>query len=117
MDTLRKLSSLVLTYQNLIYYSYSSVAPHKELLENVLWYCCCGEAEFHKSKYDYFIHKNKKDGKAVRYDHRTKCGGCLKIATPSTTNLRSRKLIKQIRQSMNEKYKNSYVKSTPASEV
>ncbi|WP_080781570.1 PCYCGC motif-containing (lipo)protein [Priestia megaterium] len=106
-----------LFYHQLHSYSYSSAAPNKELLENVPCYCGCGEAEVHKSNYDCFIHENKKDGKAVRDNHRTKCGGCLEIATQSTFDLRSSKLIKQIRQSIDEKYKNSYAKPTPASEV
>ncbi|MBY0029759.1 hypothetical protein H7K20_21990 [Priestia aryabhattai] len=80
-------------------------------------YCGCGEAEGHKSNYDCFIHENKEDGKAVRDDHRTKCEVCLEIATKSMSDLRSSKLIKQIRQSIDEKYKNSYAKPTPAPKV
>jgi hypothetical protein len=96
---------------------YAAAAQNKELLENVPCYCGCGESAGHKNNYDCFIHENKKDGKVVWDDHGTKCGVCLEIAAQSVSDLKSGKSIKQIRQSIDEKYKSGYAKPTPTPEV
>ncbi len=62
-------------------------------------------------------HENKRDGKVVWDDHGTKCGVCLEIAAQSVSDLESGKSIKQIRQSIDEKYKSGYAKPTPTPEV
>ncbi|WP_268842857.1 PCYCGC motif-containing (lipo)protein (plasmid) [Priestia megaterium] len=92
---------------------YADAAQNKELLENIPCYCGCGESAGHKNNYDCFIYKNKEDGKVVWDDHGTKCGVCLEIAAQSVSDLKSGKSIKQIRQSIDEKYKSGYAKPTP----
>jgi len=96
---------------------YANAAQNKELLENIPCYCGCGESAGHKNNYDCFILENKKDGKVVWDDHGTKCGVCLEIAAQSVSDLESGKSIKQIRQSIDEKYKSGYAKPTPTPEI
>ncbi|MEH7342255.1 PCYCGC motif-containing (lipo)protein [Priestia megaterium] len=96
---------------------YANAAQNKELLENIRYYCGCGESTGDKNNYDCFIHENKRDGKVVWDDHGTKCGVCLEIAAQSVPDLESGKSIKQIRQSIDEKYKSGYAKPTPTPEV
>ncbi|MET1122214.1 PCYCGC motif-containing (lipo)protein [Priestia megaterium] len=96
---------------------YATAAQNKELLENIPCYCGCGESAGHKNNYDCFIQENKKDGRVVWDDHGTKCGVCLEIAAQSVSDLKSGKSIKQIRQSIDEKYKSGYAKPTPTPEV
>ncbi|WP_416435473.1 PCYCGC motif-containing (lipo)protein [Priestia megaterium] len=96
---------------------YANAAQNKELLENIPCYCGCGESAGHRNNYDGFIHENIRDGKAIWDDHGTKCGVCLEIAAQSVSDLESGKLIKQIRQSIDEKYKSGYAKPTPTPEV
>ena len=96
---------------------YANAAQNKELLEKIPCYCGCGESAGHKNNYDCFIHENKEDGKVVWDDHGTKCGVCLEIAAQSVSDLKSGKSIKQIRQTIDEKYKSGYAKPTPTPEV
>jgi len=96
---------------------YANAAQHKELLENIPCYCGCDESAGHRNNYDCFIHENKRDGKVIWDDHGTKCGVCLEIAAQSVSDLESGKSIKQIRQSIDEKYKSGYAKPTPTPEV
>nr|WP_274605474.1 PCYCGC motif-containing (lipo)protein [Priestia megaterium] len=96
---------------------YANATQNKELLENIPYYCGCGESTGDKNNYDCFIHENKRDGKVVWDDHGTKCGVCLEIAAQSVPDLESGKSIKQIRQSIDEKYKSGYAKPTPTPEV
>jgi Protein of unknown function with PCYCGC motif len=96
---------------------YVNAAQNKELLEKIPCYCGCGESAGHKNNYDCFIHENKEDGKVVWDDHGTKCGVCLEIAAQSISDLKAGKSIKQIRQSIDEKYKSGYAKPTPTPEV
>ncbi|WP_411736805.1 PCYCGC motif-containing (lipo)protein [Priestia megaterium] len=96
---------------------YVNAAQNKELLEKIPCYCGCGESAGHKNNYDCFIHENKEDGKVVWDDHGTKCGVCLEIAVQSVSDLKAGKSIKQIRQSIDEKYKSGYAKPTPTPEV
>ncbi len=96
---------------------YANAAQNKELLENIPYYCGCGESTGDKNNYDCFIHENKRDGKVVWDNHGTKCGVCLEIAAQSVPDLESGKSIKQICQSIDEKYKSGYAKPTPTPEV
>ncbi|WP_242452853.1 PCYCGC domain-containing protein, partial [Priestia megaterium] len=73
---------------------YANAAQNKELLENIPYYCGCGESTGDKNNYDCFIHENKRDGKVVWDDHGTKCGVCLEIAAQSVSDLESGKSIK-----------------------
>ncbi|MFC3885174.1 PCYCGC motif-containing (lipo)protein [Bacillus songklensis] len=91
---------------------YQAAAQHQELLENIPCYCGCGESAGHTSNYDCFVHDNKENGAVVWDDHGTRCGVCLEIAAESITDYSKGKSIKEIRQNIDEKYKEGYAKPT-----
>ncbi|MBB5323110.1 hypothetical protein HNQ34_000187 [Anoxybacillus tepidamans] len=92
---------------------YQQVAKHQKLLENIPCYCGCGESAGHQNNYDCFVYENKKDGSIVWDNHATKCGVCLEIAAESITEYEQGKSMKEIRQTIDEKYKEGYAKPTP----
>nr|WP_041267750.1 PCYCGC motif-containing (lipo)protein [Geobacillus genomosp. 3] len=92
---------------------YQQAAEHRELLEQIPCYCGCGQSAGHKNNYDCFIYENKKDGAVVWDDHATKCGVCLEIAAESIAAYDQGKSVKDIRQMIDEKYKEGYAEPTP----
>ena len=96
---------------------YQAAANHQELLENLPCYCGCGESAGHTSNYDCFVYDNKENGAVVWDDHGTRCGVCLEIAAESIIDYSEGKSIKEIRQTIDEKYKEGYAKPTPTPEV
>ncbi|HWO96826.1 MAG TPA: PCYCGC motif-containing (lipo)protein [Bacillus sp. (in: firmicutes)] len=96
---------------------YQAAAKHQELLENIPCYCGCGESAGHTSNYDCFVYDNKENGAVVWDDHGTRCGVCLEIAAESIVDYSEGKSIKEIRQTIDAKYKEGYAKPTPTPEV
>lgn len=96
---------------------YRAVATHQELLEQIPCYCGCGDSVGHKDNYDCFIHDNKEDGRVVWDDHGTKCLVCLEIAAKSVTDYMGGKSVKDIRNEIDEKYKEGYANPTPTKEI
>ncbi|GIN23002.1 MAG TPA: hypothetical protein DEO65_14720 [Bacillus bacterium] len=96
---------------------YQAVALNKALLEKMPCYCGCGDSVGHKDNYDCFIHENKEDGRIVWDDHGTKCIVCLEIAAQSISDYQNGKPIKEIRNEIDEKYKEGYAEPTPTEEV
>ncbi|MCZ0755019.1 PCYCGC motif-containing (lipo)protein [Anoxybacillus sp. J5B_2022] len=92
---------------------YQQAAKHQKLLESIPCYCGCGESAGHQNNYDCFVYENKKDGSVVWDDHATKCGVCLEIAAESITEYEQGKSMKEIRQTIDEKYKEGYAEPTP----
>ncbi|SFA49724.1 Protein of unknown function with PCYCGC motif-containing protein [Parageobacillus thermantarcticus] len=92
---------------------YQQAAKHKDLLEYIPCYCGCGESANHQNNYDCFVHETRKDGSIVWDDHATKCGVCLEIAAESIASYEQGKSVKEIRQMIDEKYKEGYAKPTP----
>jgi hypothetical protein len=91
---------------------YSAAAKSKDLLESMPCYCGCGESANHKSNYDCFVAENKKDGSIVWDDHGTRCGVCLEIAAESVVQYNDGKSAKEIREYIDNKYKEGYAKPT-----
>ncbi|WP_044748216.1 PCYCGC motif-containing (lipo)protein [Bacillus alveayuensis] len=96
---------------------YQQVAKHKELLENIPCYCGCGDSAGHMSNYDCFVYENKADGSVTWDDHATKCGVCLEIAAESIYEYNNGKSVKEIRQIIDEKYKDGYAEPTPTPQL
>lgn len=96
---------------------YASVAEHQELLESIPCYCGCADSVGHRDNYDCFIHENKENGAVVWDDHGTKCGICLDIAAQSIQAYNDGKDIKEIRESVDEQYKEGYPEPTPTPKV
>ncbi|QQZ08355.1 PCYCGC motif-containing (lipo)protein [Heyndrickxia vini] len=91
---------------------YQAAASHQELLEHMPCYCGCGEMG-HQSNYDCFIQENKKNGAVVWDEHGVNCDVCLEIAAQSIVDYNKGKSMKEIRKSIDEKYKEGYAKPTP----
>ncbi|GMB07988.1 uncharacterized protein with PCYCGC motif [Thermolongibacillus altinsuensis] len=92
---------------------YQQAAQHQTLLEHIPCYCGCGESAGHQNNYDCFVYENKQDGSIVWDDHATKCGVCLEIAATSIREYKNGKSMKEIRQMIDETYKEGYAKPTP----
>jgi hypothetical protein len=96
---------------------YVAAAQHQELLENMPCYCGCGTSANHQNNYDCFIHENKENGAVVWDDHGTKCGVCLEIAAQAMADYNNGMTIKDIRQKIDDAYKEGYAKPTPTPSV
>ncbi|MDQ0217968.1 hypothetical protein ELQ35_00515 [Peribacillus cavernae] len=92
---------------------YAASAKHQELLESIPCYCGCSESAAHRNNYDCFIHENKKNGAIVWDDHGTKCEVCLVIAAESINQKNEGKSLEEIRQYIDDKYKEGYAEPTP----
>lgn len=92
---------------------YKAAAKSKDILESIPCYCGCGESADHKNNYDCFVAENKKDGSIVWDDHGTRCLACLEIAAESVVQYNSGKSPKEIREFIDNKYKEGYAKPTP----
>ena len=96
---------------------YLAVAQHQDLLEKIPCYCGCADSAQHKNNYDCFIFENKQSGEVVWDSHGTKCGVCLEIAADAINDLNQGKTVKEIRQSIDNKYKEGYPEPTATPEV
>jgi Protein of unknown function with PCYCGC motif len=92
---------------------YAEVPKYKDLLESMPCFCGCGESAGHKDNYDCFVSENKEDGKMVWDDHGTKCGTCLEIAAISMSASADGKTPVEIRNMIDEKYKEGFAEPTP----
>ncbi|QFT89293.1 hypothetical protein FIU87_11590 [Bacillus sp. THAF10] len=92
---------------------YSAAAKHEELLSQIPCYCGCGTSAGHKNSYDCFVHENKNDGSLVWDDHGTKCGVCLEIAATAVMDYSEGKSVKEIRDKIDDAYKEGYAEPTP----
>ncbi|MDP4551740.1 PCYCGC motif-containing (lipo)protein [Alkalihalobacillus macyae] len=91
---------------------YAEVAQHKDLLEHIPCYCGCGESAGHTSSYDCFI--NAEDNNGITWDdHGAKCGVCMDIAAQSISWLNEGQSVKEIRERIDEAYKEGYGTPTP----
>jgi len=96
---------------------YAAAAKHQTLLENIPCYCGCGEEANHQNNYDCFIFENKENGAVTWDDHGTKCSVCLEIAAQAVVDYSKGKSIEDIRQEIDDKYKEGYAPPTPTPQV
>ncbi|MFC7372851.1 PCYCGC motif-containing (lipo)protein [Fictibacillus iocasae] len=108
-----KLPAFLNGKQEVVSAVYKQVPAHKELLESMPCYCGCGESAGHKNNYDCFIAENKAGGEILWDDHGTRCGVCLEIAAVSMKQAAEGKSPLEIRQFIDETYKEGYAKPTP----
>lgn len=91
---------------------YQLVAAHPDVVKQIPCYCGCGSSVGHRSSFNCFIAEMKKD--AITWDsHGMKCGVCLDIAAESISLKQQGKSIKDIRQFIDQKYKDGYAPPTP----
>ncbi|MGM0835050.1 MAG: PCYCGC motif-containing (lipo)protein [Bacillota bacterium] len=92
---------------------YAAAAKHQEVLEHIPCYCGCGTSAGHKSSYQCFVHEVYEDGSLEWDDHGTRCGVCLEIAATAVVEYKDGKSIKEIREGIDEAYKEGYSSPTP----
>lgn len=92
---------------------YQIAGQSTEILEWIPCYCGCGESAGHKSNLNCFIQEKRKDGTIVWDDHGTRCLVCLEIAVQSAKMHKDGMSLKEIRQTIDETYKEGYAKPTP----
>ena len=97
---------------DLIRAAYQIAGQAPEVLEWIPCYCGCGESAGHKSNMNCFIQEVKEDGKIVWDDHGTRCNVCIEIAVNSVKMHKEGKSMKEIRQTIDDTYKDGYATPT-----
>lgn len=92
---------------------YQIAGQSTEILEWIPCYCGCGESAGHKSNLNCFIQEKREDGTIVWDDHGTRCLVCLEIAVQSAKMHKDGMSLKEIRQTIDDTYKEGYAKPTP----
>lgn len=92
---------------------YQIAGQSTEILEWMPCYCGCGESAGHKSNLNCFIEEKREDGSIVWDDHGTRCLVCLEIAVQSAKMHKDGMDLKEIRQTIDNNYKEGYAKPTP----
>lgn len=91
---------------------YANAPAHKELLKNIPCYCGCGESAGHQDNLQCFVHETRANGSIQWDSHGTTCDTCLNIASEAIGMENQGKTTKEIRQYIDEKYKQGYAKPT-----
>ncbi|MBG9792358.1 hypothetical protein ABD76_07545 [Paenibacillus dendritiformis] len=92
---------------------YKLAAANHELLASMPCYCGCGESAGHQNNLNCFVAEIEEDGAVVWDDHGTRCGVCLNIAVEAS-KLKSEGMSDiDIRNAIDEKYKEGYAEPTP----
>lgn len=97
---------------DLIRAAYQIAGQAPEVLEWMPCYCGCGESAGHTSNMNCFIQEVKEDGKIIWDDHGTRCNVCIEIAVNSVKMHQEGKSLKEIRQIIDENYKDGYAQPT-----
>ncbi|MGZ4112805.1 MAG: PCYCGC motif-containing (lipo)protein [Tumebacillaceae bacterium] len=93
--------------------AYQVAAKNLELLQSMPCYCGCGESVGHTSNASCFVKGKTSDGKIIWDDHGTKCDTCMEIAVTSAKMKQEGKTTLEIRNFIDNKYKEGYAKPTP----
>ncbi len=92
---------------------YTVAGNNAELLSWIPCYCGCGENAGHKSNKNCFIKEIKQNGEVVWDSHATTCVNCLEIAVKSASMQQNGKSPLEIRNYIDNTYKEGYAKPTP----
>lgn len=93
--------------------AYKIAAANRDLLKSIPCYCGCGESAGHQHNGNCFIKEEREDGSIVWDDHGTRCGVCMEIAVISSKLKQEGKSVKEIRQFIDNNYKEGYAEPTP----
>ncbi|CAJ1004578.1 MULTISPECIES: PCYCGC domain-containing protein [Brevibacillus] len=93
--------------------AYKIAAANRDLLKSIPCYCGCGESAGHQHNGNCFIKEEREDGSIVWDDHGTRCGVCMEIAIVSSKLKQEGKSVKEIRQFIDDTYKEGYAEPTP----
>ncbi|MBA4495764.1 PCYCGC motif-containing (lipo)protein [Paenactinomyces guangxiensis] len=92
---------------------YQLASKHRELIEWMPCYCGCGQSVDHRSNRDCFIKEVKENGNIVWDSHAVGCYNCQQIALESIQLKEKGKSALEIRQFIDNKYKEGYAEPTP----
>lgn len=92
---------------------YLTAAANSELLEWIPCYCGCGESAGHIHNGHCFFKEIRDDGVIVWDDHATRCYNCMEIAVYSAALKQEGMTTLEIRNWVDENYKEGYAKPTP----
>jgi len=91
---------------------YQVAGTATEVIEWMPCYCGCGESAGHGSNKNCFIDEIREDGSVVWDDHSTRCQVCLETAIESVMLTKDGKSLKEIRDVIDERYKEGYAEPT-----
>ncbi|MCG7343139.1 PCYCGC domain-containing protein [Sporosarcina sp. ACRSL] len=91
---------------------YQLAASAPDVLEYMPCYCGCGEIAGHGNNLNCFVDEIREDGSVVWDDHGTRCLVCLEIAVQSVQMKQEGKSMKEIRDFIDDKYKEGYAQPT-----
>ena len=91
---------------------YAMTVHEEDLLEHIPCYCGCGESARHRNVFDCFVHQKNDDGTVIWDNHGMKCGVCLDIAVESIGLKEQGASPSEIREAIDEKYKEGYATPT-----
>ncbi|MED1438010.1 PCYCGC motif-containing (lipo)protein [Aeribacillus composti] len=99
-------------YSENIQFIYQAAGKSTELLQWIPCYCGCGDHAGHRSSLNCFVKQVNQNGSVVWDDHGTRCNVCLEIAAVAIKMKQDGKTVKEIRQYIDEKYKEGYANPT-----
>lgn len=99
-------------YSENIQIIYQAAGKSTELLQWIPCYCGCGDHAGHRSSLNCFVKQVNQNGSVVWDDHGTRCNVCLEIAAEAIKMKQDGKTVKEIRQYIDEKYKEGYANPT-----
>ncbi|MDN4606414.1 PCYCGC motif-containing (lipo)protein [Sporosarcina highlanderae] len=91
---------------------YQVAASASDILEYMPCYCGCGESAGHGNNLNCFVDEIREDGSVIWDDHGTRCLVCLEIAVQSVQMKQEGKSMKEIREFIDEMYKEGYAEPT-----
>jgi hypothetical protein len=92
---------------------YKIAAQNHDLLSNIPCYCGCAESVGHTSNKSCFIREEKDSGKVIWDSHATTCVNCMEIALESASMKQNGSSALEIRNYIDNKYKEGYANPTP----
>jgi outer membrane murein-binding lipoprotein Lpp len=112
-SSIDELPSFLMNANQQVKLAYTTAAKHNELLKSIPCYCGCGISAGHNHNGNCFIKEIKSDGSVVWDDHGTRCDTCINIAITSASLKEKGRSVKEIRQFIDNAYKEGYAKPTP----
>ena len=91
---------------------YQVAASASDVLAYMPCYCGCGESAGHGNNLNCFVDEIREDGTVVWDDHGTRCLVCLEIAVQSVQLKQEGKSMKEIREFIDDTYKEGYAEPT-----
>lgn len=91
---------------------YQVAGSATDILDYIPCYCGCGESADHKSNKNCFVDEIREDGSVVWDDHGTRCQACLEIAVQSVRMTQEGKTLTEVRNFIDEAYKEGYAEPT-----